>query len=109
MKKSTMIALGCGAGAVACIALAVHFKKRRQTGGAVACGIVGGCAAVVAAGAAVRSAGRRRSPGWSTGEHRCSLGRAARQTNEASSGMATSMSPGFKLGIKWRMLSMLGR
>ncbi len=61
MKKSTMVALGYafagGAGAVACIALAVHFKKRRQTGGAVACGIVGGCAAVVAAGAALRSAG----------------------------------------------------
>lgn len=37
MKKSTMVALGCGAGAVACIALAVHFRKRKQTGEAVAC------------------------------------------------------------------------
>ena len=48
MRKSTMVALGCGAGAVACIALAVHLKKKRQTGGAVACGVVGVCAAVVA-------------------------------------------------------------
>ncbi len=62
MKKSTMVALGCGAGAVACIALAVHFRKRRQTGGAVACGVVGGCAAVVAAGAVVRSAGKKEVP-----------------------------------------------
>ncbi len=66
MKKSTMVALGYafagGAGAAACIALAVHFKKRRQTGGAVACGIMGGCAAVVAADAAVRSAGRKEAP-----------------------------------------------
>ncbi len=60
MKKSTMVALGCGAGAVACIALAVHLRKRRQTGAAVACGVVGGCAAVVAAGAAVRSAGEKK-------------------------------------------------
>lgn len=37
-----MVALGCGAGAVACIALAVHFRKRKQTGGAVAYGVVGG-------------------------------------------------------------------
>ena len=56
-----MVALGCGAGAVACIALAVHFRKRRQAGGAVACGVVGGCAAVVAAGAAVRSAGKKEA------------------------------------------------
>ncbi len=61
MRKSTMVALGCGAGAVACIALAVHFWKRKQTGGAVACGVVGGCAAVVAAGAAVRSAGKKEA------------------------------------------------
>lgn len=51
MRKSTMVALGCGAGAVACIALAVHFWKRKQTGETVACGVVGGCAAGVAAGA----------------------------------------------------------
>lgn len=61
MKKSTMVALGCGAGAVACIALAVHFRKRRQSGGVVACGVVGGCAAVVAAGAAVRTAGKKEA------------------------------------------------
>ncbi len=45
MRKSTMVALGCEAGAVACIALAVHFRIRRQPGGAVGCGGVGGCAA----------------------------------------------------------------
>lgn len=61
MRKSTMVALGCGAGAVACIALAVHFWKRKQTGETVACGVVGGCAAAVAAGAAVRSAGKKEA------------------------------------------------
>ena len=61
MKKSTMVALGCGAGAITGIALAVHFWKRKQTGGAVACGVMGGCAAAVAAGAAVHSA-RKNGP-----------------------------------------------
>ncbi len=39
MRKSTKTALGCGVEAVACIALAVRFKKRRQTGGVVVCGV----------------------------------------------------------------------
>lgn len=61
MKKSTMPALGCGAGALACIALAVHFWKRKQTGGTVACGVLGGCAAAVAAGCTVCSLKKRET------------------------------------------------
>ena len=62
MKKSTMVALGCGASAVACAAFAVHFWKRKQTGGAVACGVMGGCAAAVAAGTVLFSARKEEVP-----------------------------------------------
>ena len=54
MKKATKMALCCGAGAVTCVALALYLR-RRQNGRAVACGVVGGCAAAVAVGAALHS------------------------------------------------------